>query len=225
MRLATQKCMSILQNSRKTINLRPIRAQIERAMREADRDRARAYAAAAKREQAQTKSQRKMRQFRESLPKPKPHPLPRVPAEWEDTAKRFEGIGGQLKAQLELRNIRLATSGYQVVIRRRRQSVSKCFAGFGQRSLEAAKRWRDAELKRVPSLRKNEIPVQVLEKLGLSQPLIGITRMPSRSVYRIQFRTGDGKVHLKSFYFRHVPEEDAYASAINFLRDLRAGKQ
>jgi hypothetical protein len=58
----------------------------------------------------------------------------------------------------------------------------------------------------------------VLRALKLSAEVKGIYRLASRSVYRVLYRTPEGKTRWKQFYFRRVPEETAYAAAIIFLQ-------
>jgi hypothetical protein len=145
-------------------------------------------------------------------------------AQWEGAAQRFEGIGPELEAQLELRNIRLYECGYEVVIRRGSTKLQRCFRGFSEKTLNRAKKWRDEMLQLTAPRRKNGIPGEVLRKLGLSEPVVGVYRLASRSSYRINYTTADGRRTMKAFYYRCVPEEDAYAAAIAFLREVRANR-
>jgi hypothetical protein len=143
-------------------------------------------------------------------------------AKWRGAAQKFKGIGKQLEARAELRNIRLSGSGYQVVFNHKNNYLSRCFAGSDEASLQRAIRFRDEVLRDRPRRKRSPVPMEVLHALGLSEEVTGIYRLPSRSVYRVEYRGPDGRVALKQFYFRCVPEVDAYAAAISFPRDREA---
>lgn len=145
-------------------------------------------------------------------------------ARWTGSAQKFDGIDRQLEGEKELRHIRLTANGYQVILSRRDDHVARSFVGFGEESLERAKRFRDEMMRQRPPLRKNWVPADVLRALGLSEEVRGISRLASRSVYRVRWCLPNGKCRMRQFYFRRVPEADAYAAAINFLRELRAGR-
>lgn len=127
-----------------------------------------------------------------------------------------------MRAREELLHIRLHTSGFQVVLNRKGNYVSRFFHGFGEDSLKAAMDFRDKLFTDLPTRRSNTIPPEVLSALGLSAPVRGIQRLPSRSVYRVRFRV-NGKRNLRGFYFRRVSEVEAYAAAIAFLEEVRPG--
>lgn len=145
-------------------------------------------------------------------------------ARWRGAARRFRGTGKHLKAQAELRNIRLHPIGYQVVFHRESGYVSRCFPGFDHESLERAKRFRDEVEREKGKTRKNRVPAAVLRALGLTEEAHGVSRLASRSVYRVEYREPDGRRRVKQFYFRRVPEVDAYAAAAEFVRELKAGR-
>ena len=64
----------------------------------------------------------------------------------------------------------------------------------------------------------HQIPPRVLRARGLSRPVPGISRLASRSVYRVYYRDSAGRPHQEQFYYRAVSEEDAYVAAIAFLQ-------
>ncbi len=142
-------------------------------------------------------------------------------AKWRGAAKRFQGIGEQLEAKQGLRHIRLHSGGFQVVFDNSNNYLSRCFSGRDEASLERAIRFRDEEARKRAGVRKNRVPEKVLRTLGLDEEVIGIKRLPSRSVYRIHYKEPGGRRVTKQFYFRRVPEVDAYAAAIDFLRELK----
>ncbi len=138
---------------------------------------------------------------------------------WESAAARFQGVAPWLQAKSDLRHISLTRSGYQIRIHRGGKRVfDRCVGGRGEESLLEAVRMRDEALRRWPTRgRTNAIPPAVLEALGLSEPVVGINRLPSRSSYRVYYERG-GRRYLEQFYYRVVPEEVAYAAAIDFIQ-------
>jgi hypothetical protein len=138
-------------------------------------------------------------------------------------ASRFRGLSAALRAHQELveslRYIRRTTTGYQVTIYRGIAKFDKTFKEFSPESLQRAMQARDEALARLGPRRLHLVPEEVLRSLGLTGPMIGITRFPKRSVYRVDYRE-NGKARVKLFYFRHVPEADAYAAAIAFTDEL-----
>jgi hypothetical protein len=138
---------------------------------------------------------------------------------WEGSAKRFRGLDIRLQARQELQHITLTKLGYQVRLYRGGKGVfSWCVRGRSEESLREAMRVRDEAVREMPGRRVNQIPPRVLRALGLSEPVRGISRLASRSVYRVYYRDSAGRVHLEQFYYRAVPEEDAYAAAIAFVQ-------
>ena len=139
---------------------------------------------------------------------------------WRRARQQFAGLSRLLKARHDLCNIRRSRGGYEVVITRAGHKFSYDIAGTGDKSLKAAMKLRDELLREAPPLRKNAIPRRVLRELGLSEPVIGICRLASRSSYRVYWFDATGRRRLKGFYFRAVPEADAYAAAIMFREEL-----
>ncbi|MEO6970990.1 MAG: hypothetical protein ABI217_08855 [Chthoniobacterales bacterium] len=142
-------------------------------------------------------------------------------ARWRAARSRFKGLDVRLEARHELRNITKTKDGYQVRLRPTGKPVfRRSVRGHSEESLREAMRIRDRAMREIPGRRVHQIPAQVLKALGLSAPIIGITRLPSRSVYRVVYRDDTGRRRVRQFYFRGVPEEDAYAAAIAFLQSL-----
>ena len=139
---------------------------------------------------------------------------------WRRARQQFAGLSPLLKARLDLYNIRRNRCGYEVVITRARNKFSYSIVGHGDQSLKAAMELRDKLLAEAPPRRKNAIPRGVLRELGLSEPVIGIYRLASRSCYRVHWYDSTGRSRLKGFYFRRVSEVDAYAAAIAFREEL-----
>lgn len=110
-------------------------------------------------------------------------------AKWRGAAERFQGIGERLEAQIHLRNIRLQPDGFQVVFSQKGNYLSRHFGGHDEAALQRAIRFRDEEARKRAGVRKNRVPTKVLRALGLSAEVIGITRLPSRSVYRVSSRS------------------------------------
>lgn len=140
---------------------------------------------------------------------------------WLRAASTFDDVGDKIRAQRDLRHIRRYTHGYEVVINRSgRKVVYRHFRGFSQQSLEGAMRFRDEIVGSVAPERANSVPAHVLEALGLSRPVIGVYRLPQWSVYRVEYRDGEGNRKQRQFYFRQISETMAYAAALAFRKDL-----
>ena len=145
-------------------------------------------------------------------------------AEMKSAAERFEGVEDWLQAKNDLRHISRTPSGYQIRIDRYGKRVFDTTTyGHTEKSLLEAVRLRDEALRRWPTLkRSNSIPPAVLQALGLTEPVVGVTRLPSRSSYRVSYCDRAGRRRLKNFYYRVMPEEVAYAAAIDFIhRELK----
>jgi hypothetical protein len=139
---------------------------------------------------------------------------------WEGAAARFNKLDIRLQAKQELRHITLTKYGYQVRIKRGgRYAFQRSVIGHSEESLQAAMRLRDAALRETPPAKRlHPIPPKVLRALGLTSAVLGITRWAPRSVYRVIYADATGQRRLRQFYYRVVPEEDAYAAAIAFLQ-------
>jgi hypothetical protein len=127
-----------------------------------------------------------------------------------------------MMAEVELRHISRSTHGYQIRISRGgRRVFDRSVTGFSQKSLLEAMRIRDEALRQWPkTVRTHEIPARVLRALGLSFPVNGICRLPSRSVYRVYYVDGKGRHRLRQFSYRVLDEEIAYAAAIIFTQSM-----
>ncbi len=131
---------------------------------------------------------------------------------WHGAAARFQGLGRHMRAEWELRNIRLHCGGYQVVIHRDGREFSRCFSGgFSKKVLQRAKEYRDALLAEAPRRIAQPIPRQVLDELGLTEPVLGVSHCAQRSCFRTP-KFGSGS--MRNFYYRRVSKADAYAAAI-----------
>jgi hypothetical protein len=138
---------------------------------------------------------------------------------WEGSAKRFRGLNIRLQAKQELKHITLTEGGYQVRLYRGGKGVfSRSVRGRSEESLREAMRVRDEVVRDMPGQRINQIPPRVLRALGLARPVPGICRLASRSVYRIFYFDAAGRRRTEQFYYRVVPEVDAYAAAIAFMQ-------
>ena len=99
---------------------------------------------------------------------------------------------------------------------------NQCVLGHSEESLLEAMRLRDEAVRLWPNhARTNPVPASVLQALGLREPVIGIDRFPPRSIYRVSYYNAKGRKCARHFYFRVVPEEVAYAAAIDFLQSQR----
>lgn len=138
-------------------------------------------------------------------------------------ASVFPGLSEALREHIEvldrLRNIRRVTNGYQVLIHRGATRFARTFGGFSPEHLARAMQARDEALALLGCGRSHLIPEGVLRRVGLAGPMTGITRFPKRSVYRVEYRES-GRSRIKLFYFRHVPEADAYAAAVAFADEI-----
>jgi hypothetical protein len=142
-------------------------------------------------------------------------------ARWRGARSRFKGLDVRLETRQKLRDITKTKSGYLVRLYSTGRPVfRRSVSGHSEESLRKAMRIRDQALREIHGRRIHQIPARVLKALGLSEPIIGISRLPSRSVYRVDYHDATGRRRLRQFYFRVVPEEDAYAAAIAFLQSL-----
>jgi hypothetical protein len=139
---------------------------------------------------------------------------------WEGAAARFNKLDIRLQAKQELRHITLTKCGYQVRIKRGgRYAFQRSVIGHSEESLQAAMRLRDEALRETPPAKRlHPIPPRVLRALGLTSAVLGINRWAPRSVYRVTYTDPTGRTRVRQFYYRVVPEEDAYAAAIVFLQ-------
>lgn len=174
-----------------------------------------------------SRKRRKPSQATKSLPKlpPAPKACRRYLTAWErwvGAAENFNGLDDRLTSKIELCYISVTTSGYQIRINRGgRRVFNRRVLRHSEESLLEAMRLRDEASRQWPNtVRTNKIPARVLRALGLTSPVIGITRFPERSVYRVRYDDGEGKgrKRVRHFYFRVVTEEVAYAAAIDFLQ-------
>lgn len=140
---------------------------------------------------------------------------------WKGAAKRFRGLGEHMKAEYEMRNIRLHPGGYQVVIHRNNEEFSRCFAGFSEEVLQSAMEFRDALVAQAPRIFAHPIPQHVLDELGFKEPAIGVTHWPKRSCFRV---SAPPCRILQNFYYRRVSQADAYAAGIEFREVMLAHK-
>lgn len=136
---------------------------------------------------------------------------------WRGAAARFKGLGEALMAQIQLRNISRDKEGYTVSIMRRGKSFGRYFGGLSDETLAMAVQFRDEALKILGEARANTIPARVLKALALPAHVPGISRDTARSAYSVNHTNAKGKQISRLFSFVHVPEEDAYAVAIEFL--------
>ncbi len=122
------------------------------------------------------------------------------------------------RARLEVRNIRVLPSGYQVAVTREKTEFSKHFAGHTPRSLRLAEAYRDMLLRVLPSKRRHEVPRRVLSALKLKQPVVGVTRYP-RHAYAVSYRNKANQVKTRTFPWRTAQDEvAAYAAAVEFRK-------
>ena len=134
-------------------------------------------------------------------------------SQWLGAAKRFKGLSEALQLRIACRNIQTQPDGYTVSFMRNGETFSRSFAGATEESLSAAIRFRDEALE-ILGESFSEIPERVLKSLGLSAPVPGISRSTGKSLYSVQ----DAKLQKRrSFSFTYLPEEDAYAAAIECL--------
>jgi hypothetical protein len=127
------------------------------------------------------------------------------------------------RQRLEVRNIRVLPSGYQVCVTREKTEFSKHFAGHSARSLRMAETYRDMLLRVLPPKRQHEIPHRVLAALSLKQPVVGVTRYPKRC-YAVSYRNKSRKVKTRTFSWRTPKDEiKAYAAAVQFRKQKVKG--
>ena len=132
-------------------------------------------------------------------------------------AKRFKRLSKELSARTELRNITKSDHGYSVRFVRGGENFDRHFAGVSEESLSAAIRFRDQALKVLGQSHYGSVPGRVLQALRLSRPVVGVARQALTSSYVVTYKDAKGQSRLRHFYFLYVPEEDAYAAAIEFL--------
>ncbi|MGI9114377.1 MAG: hypothetical protein DLM52_03995 [Chthoniobacterales bacterium] len=122
------------------------------------------------------------------------------------------------REQLEVKNIRVLPSGYQVCVTRERTEFSKHFAGHSAKSLRLAEAYRDMLLRVLPPKRRHAVPPRVLAAVGLKQAVVGISRYPKRC-YAVAYRNRSKQVKTRTFSWRTPKQEiDAYAAAVAFRR-------
>lgn len=125
---------------------------------------------------------------------------------------------GQSRQRLEVRNIRVLPSGYQVCVTREKTEFSKHFAGHSPKSLRMAETYRDMLLRVLPPKRQHEIPHRVLIALKLKQAIVGVTRYPKRC-YAVSYRNKAGQVKTQTFSWRDSKGEiTAYTAAVAFRK-------
>jgi hypothetical protein len=137
-------------------------------------------------------------------------------SQWLGAAKRFRGLSEALRLRIACRNIHADPHGYEVAFMRKGESFKRRFSGTSEESLSAAIRFRDEALK-ILGENFTDVPDRVLKALCLSLPVPGISRLPESSSYCVSAgppRKGSGAKH---FSFKYIPEEDAYAAAIECL--------
>jgi hypothetical protein len=125
----------------------------------------------------------------------------------------------QRRENLEVRNIRVLPSGYQVCVTREKTEFSKHFAGHTPKSLRLAETYRDMLLRVLPSKRRHEVPRRVLSALNLKQPIVGVTRYPKKC-YAVSFRNKANQIKTRTFSWRTPKDEiAAYAKAVKFRKE------
>ena len=129
----------------------------------------------------------------------------------------------QSRQRLEVRNIRVLPSGYQVCVTREKTEFSKHFAGHSAKSLRLAETYRDMLLRVLPPKRQHDIPRRVLKALNLKQPIVGVTRYPKRC-YAVSYRNKARQIKTKTFSWRTPKDEiKAYAAAVQFRKKKLKG--
>ena len=124
----------------------------------------------------------------------------------------------QSRERLEVRNIRVLPSGYQVCVTREKTEFSKHFAGHSPKSLRLAEAYRDMLLRVLPPKRRHEVPRRVLTALRLKQPIVGVTRYPKRC-YAVSYRNKANQIKTKTFSWRAPKDEvAAYSAAVEFRK-------
>jgi hypothetical protein len=127
------------------------------------------------------------------------------------------------RQRLEVRNIRVLPSGYQVCVTREKTEFSKHFAGHSAKSLRLAETYRDMLLRVLPPRRQHEIPHRVLTALNLRQPVVGVTRYPKRC-YAVSYRNAARQTKTRTFSWRTPRDEvKAYAAAVEFRKKKLKG--
>jgi hypothetical protein len=123
------------------------------------------------------------------------------------------------RQRLEVRNIRVLPSGYQVCVTREKTEFSKHFAGHSAKSLRLAETYRDMLLRVLPPKRQHEIPPRILAALNLKQPIVGVTRYPKRC-YAVSYRNKARQIKTRTFSWRTPRDEvKAYGAAVKFRKE------
>ena len=129
------------------------------------------------------------------------------------------------RAITEFKNIRLLPSGYQVSLVRAGIEFSRHFAGHSEQSHQAAIRFRDKALRDLPPKRLNKIPPRVLAAAGLTVPMVGVFRHPTRSMYQVGYRDEAGRQRNRAFSWNAKKgEAEAFAAAVAFRKEMIKGK-
>jgi hypothetical protein len=137
-------------------------------------------------------------------------------------AKRFTGLSEELWMRMELRSISAKPGGFLVQFFRAGKRFDRWFPGTSDESLAAAIDFRDEAEQILGGRARNAIPAGVLSLLRLPAPVRGIHRDPRDLSYGVVYKDAKGETRSRDFCFKHVPEEDAYASAIAFLEQTVA---
>jgi hypothetical protein len=128
------------------------------------------------------------------------------------------------EAYTEFKNIRVLPSGYQVTLVRSGNEFSRHFAGHSEQSYRAAIRFRDRTLRELPDKRLNKIPRRVLAALGLSKPVVGVFRHPSRQMYQVSYKEREQRRNRAFSWGGEISEAQALAAAIAFRKKTIRGK-
>jgi len=133
--------------------------------------------------------------------------------------KHKEGTKAKRRRRLlEVRNIRILPSGYQVCVTREKTEFSKHFAGHSAKSLRMAESYRDMLLRILPQRRRHQVPGRILARLGLKQPVVGVSRYPKRC-YAVCYRNNKNQIKTRTFSWRDPKDEiAAYKAAVSFRK-------
>ncbi len=137
-------------------------------------------------------------------------------------AKRFTGLSEELQLRMEVRNISAKPEGYLVQFQRGGQRFTRWFHGLSDESLSVAIEFRDEAEGIFGDWARNAVPAHILSLLRLPAAVRGIHRDPLNLSHDVLYKDAAGKTRTRAFCFKHVPEEDAYASAIAFLEETVA---
>ena len=124
----------------------------------------------------------------------------------------------------EFSNIRITNDGFQVVFVRDKKAITRYFAGHSEESMHAAQEYRDRMRKKVPSKRVNTVPRQVLNELGLSEPVVGVFRPAGRGHYTVIYFDRQGEKRTRAFSWKKESETAAYAKAVAWRKRALRGK-